>query len=137
MLQSLNMLYPQKIRHYLEIDQKNYKFCLFVRCLSIFLVGLYVKFLYDAIFEWYAYTPQYFIRSFIEFTIIGAVCNFGLFFMTTKAAKKFRVWATIFYLPTFFIAPFAIVQYLPHITYVVISFSGTVYIYWYFNPWKK
>lgn len=131
------MLYAQKIKYFLEVDQNNYKFCLFVRYLSVLLVGFYVKLLYDAIFEWYAYTTSYFIRSFIEFTIIGMICNFGLFFITTKAAKKLRVWTTTFYLPTFFITPLALIQYLPHITYIIIFLLGAIYIYWCLNPWKQ
>lgn len=133
-----NMIYTQKMKRYIEINQRDYKLCLFVKCLSIILVGLYVKFLYDAIFEWYAYTPQYFIRSFIEYTIIGMICNFGLFFMTTKAAQKFKVWATIFYLPTFFITPMVVGNYLSkYIISGVIPFSGAIFIYYHLNPWRK
>ena len=131
------MFYAERIKYYFKSRQKDYTFRLFIRFLSILFVGLYIEVLYRASFDWYAYSLKYFITAFIVFLIYGILCNFGLFFITTSMAKKYRFFSTFLYLPTFFITPFVVGTYLYYLWLVLIPFGATIMIYCYFNPWKK
>ena len=92
-----------------KIVSNSDKFTIFIRFLAILFVPLYVLSLYSNIFEWYpSYTFVYFVQAFFHYLYYGIILNFGLYFITTKRAKKYKITATVFYLPTIIISPFFI-----------------------------
>ncbi len=120
-----------------ESKRNSRKFILCIRFLSLFFTVVCVVFLFDNIFEWYAYTLGYFIRAIISFSIYGAACNFGLFFITTQKAKKMKIFSTICYIPTILQTPI-MVSYVLHTPWgVPIAFLGTIALYIHFNPWRN
>ncbi len=125
-----------KLAVILNIKNK-YIFSLFIRCLSVLFVCIYIAFLYDTAFDWYAYTLRYFLLAFCEFFIYGIGCNFGLFFITTKKAKKMKIWSTIFYIPTFLLTPFVVGALSPYYSGIFIVFLSAIFVYYYFNPWRS
>ena len=113
------------------------KFTLFVRLLSILSVGGYIYGLYGVAFDWYAYTLGYFIKAFFYFMANGIVCNFGLYFITTKSAKRHRLLATFVYLPSIFISPFFCGDILGSGFFVITFFLWFLFVYYWFNPWRR
>ena len=79
---------------------------IFVRLMFLLSMMSYMAVSYDMFFVWSFYTKKYFIFQFIRYFIFGLICNFGLYFITTEKAKRYRVLATLFYLPSIFISPF-------------------------------
>ena len=117
--------------------KKSEKFTLSIRLLSIFFVGAYIWGLYHVAFDWYYYTLGYFIRAFFINLAMGVVCNFGLYFITTKEAKHHRILATIIYLPSIFISPFFGGFLIGGGLFVIGFFLWSLFVYYWFNPWRK
>ena len=130
------MKFIKKIKRGLRIDEERRRLCIFVRCVSILFIPHYIWSLYGHLFEWYRYTLEYFIASFIQNLFFGLTFNFGLFFITMPMAKRFRKFATIVYLPTIFFTPLVLGGKVSGI-YIYTLFLGSIYIYRCFNPWRK
>ena len=113
-----------------------YRVSLTIRSLSILFAGLYVVFFYEVAFPWYAYTVKRFVLAFFGYLMYGIGCNFGLFFITTTKAREMKVWATILYIPTFFITPIVVGAFLSYLG-IFILFLCSIFVYYYFNPWRK
>ena len=113
------------------------KITLLVRLLSVFLTGAYIVFLYKVHFEWYAYSLAYFIFAFFVFLVYGLIANFGLFFITTKKARKMRFLATGFYVPTVLVTPIVVNYFVVYIIGTLLFFLLMIANYFYFNPWRK
>ena len=126
---------PKNLFSLFEIEDSSRKLILCIRFLALVFVVVYVVALFDAAFDWYAYTLRYFIRSLIVFSGYGAIGNFGLFFITTKRAKKMRIFSTICYIPTVFLTPIITAQYV--VWSLPIVFFASLIIYWRFNPWRQ
>ena len=107
-----------------------------VRIFSIVSAILYVVFLYDVAFPWYAYTVELFVKAFFGYLVYGILGNFGLFLITTKVAKNFRLLSTIFYIPTLIITPLVVGNFLRHYSTIFVFFLSII-IYYKFNPWRK
>ncbi len=135
----------------------NHKFTFFIRFFSLLFVFLYVKFLFDVSFPWYAYTFKRFVAFFIISMGYGVLGNLGLFFITTKWAKRWKILATILYVPSIFITPVVVgaflsyfiriiisifmrsltwESWLPYSISIIIVFLSSLLVYRYFNPWK-
>ena len=125
---------PTNIRAIIR-PEHNYRFSLFVRFLSALFTALYIKFFYDVLFPWYAYTAKLFVKAFLIYLIYGIGCNFGLFFITTNRAKKMKIWATILYIPTFVVTPLVVGSFQPYYLGIAVVFLCSLFIYYCFNPW--
>ena len=119
-----------------DCERLKKKFAQFIRFVSLVFIPLYILSFYKFVFEWYRYTLAYFIEEFFFYFFIGIFCNFGFYFITTEKARKYKIFATLAYLPTVLITPFVIGAFFD-------SWAGTLFYVWplcvflYFNPWKK
>ncbi|MCY4524141.1 MAG: hypothetical protein OXB84_05325 [Halobacteriovoraceae bacterium] len=119
-----------------ETNRLDFLFRLLIRLSSLVFVGIYIRMCYQYIFEWYRYTLEYFIHSFVYYLIFSIACNFGLFFITTKAAKRNKVCATLTYLPSVLITPIFLGGFTGRWDWVIFL-SGLLLIYYHFYPWRK
>ena len=71
-----------------------------------------------------------------HFLAVGLVCNFGFFFITTPAAKRFKVFATLAYAPTILLT--SLVFGLRH-SFMLANglFILATIVYDRFNPWRR
>lgn len=98
-----------------------------VRTLSVVFVALY--FLDTR--EQFAYQPLTFLR--VSYWLIGSILyNFGLYFITTKWAKKWKLVSVLLYIPTLVIAP---VKVGGHYWWFILLLSILILIKYF--PWKK
>ena len=107
---------------------KNAPLSLWVRAFSILSVFIYIISAYNTIFLFEHPSREAITKAFFAYLTYGLICNLGLFFITTKWAKKTRMATTILYLPTFFITPIAMGFYSNSITGIVFDFS-VLYLY--------
>ena len=96
--------------------------------------------MYAFIFSYMFYIPSFPIAG----LVFAILFNFGLFFITTKSAKKFRVTATILYAPTVLITPFmvgpAFMLMGPDflgVVGIVVLFLLSLLVFYYFYPWRQ
>ena len=109
---------------------------IFIRVVFLLSIVSYMMFFYDRFFIWSFYTKKYFIFQFIRYFIFGLICNFGLYFITTEKARRYRVFATLFYLPSIFISPFIHGYWSDYDGPILVLFALSFCIYYYFNPWR-
>ena len=109
---------------------------LFVRATLVVLVPLVVWADFESQFEWYRYTLDYFIEFFLASLFLALFFNGGLFFVTTEAAKKYRVTSTVCYLPSIFLTPLTIGAGLGIPFSVTVLFVYSLVVFFCFNPWK-
>ena len=126
----------KNLKYEFETKQIGFLFKLLIRLFSLAFVGFYIWMCYQVIFEWYRYTLEYFIHAFVYYLIFGIACNFGLFFITTKAAKRNKVCATLTYLPSILITPIFLGGFADRWSGVILLF-GLLLTYCYFYPWRK
>ena len=128
------------------------KFAIFIRFVAILFVPLYILFLFKYIeylkhvksaIDWYSnpfphlfyYFFPYFIEAFFRYLFYGILCNFGLYFITTNRAKTYKVFATLFYLPTILATPVIIGRHLDWYGYLF--YIWPLFVYWWFYPWRR
>ena len=127
----------------------------FVRTASIIFVPLYVWSLFgclfdydlfvsaselirvfsDLKFDWY-YRASYSWEYAVGFFFVGVLVNFGSFFITTEASRKYRVLSTVLYLPTIVATPF-VIGIRQSLIFVIVLFVGSLVVYDCFNPWRQ
>ena len=112
---------------------KNNQFVIFVRLLFVFSMIACVVVLYETSSDRGAL-----IIELIRYSLFAFVCNFGLYFITTRAARRNRVLATFIYLPSIFVSPFSCGYMLGDSNlFVMAFFLCSLFIYYWFNPWRK
>ena len=119
-----------------ETNRIDFLFKLSIRIFSLILVGFYIWRCYQVLFEWYRYTLDYFIHAFVYYLIFGIACNFGLFFITTKAAKKNRFCSTLTFSLSLLVTPIFLGSFVDHWGGIILL-AGHLLIYFYFYPWRK
>ena len=98
---------------------------------------LYIMFFYDKVFERDFYPERYGTAQFIKYFIYAFIINFGIYFLTTKMSEKYKISATILYLPSLFISPLVNGYVLGQNYLTIIFFLLFIFLYYYFNPWRR
>ena len=127
----------QNIFSLFEIEGNSRKLVACIRILSLVFIVFYVLFFFKYAFNWYAYTTLSFFWALTVYSGIGAVCNFGLFFITTKKAKEMKIFSTLCYIPTVLITPIMVIYALRTPWGIPIAFLGSIVVYCRFNPWRN
>ena len=106
-------------------------FIIFVRLLFVFSMLAFVVVLYETSSDHQA--PL--IIKLVNYLLFAFVCNFGLCFITTRAARRNRVLATFIYLPSVFVSPF----FCGHVLGrgLLLFFLWSLFVYYWLNPWRK
>ena len=136
--------------------RKKFNFAWLIRLLSMVFVAVYVLFFYQGTFPWRVVSREYFIKISFFYLAIGLICNGGLFFITIQYAKKAKVLATLFYIPTFLITPWVVGSLAtlfypstftstplilgsikPYYMGVFVVFTGAAFVYYRFCPWRN
>ena len=102
-----------------------------VRALAFIMVFLYPYCIDALVID---FTPVNFL-GYARRLIFGIVSNFGLYFITTKQAKKMKIIALILYLPTLTFSPiftFGLHVYLP-ILFIFVAIGILIK----FFPWRS
>jgi hypothetical protein len=98
-----------------------------VRLISVLFVILY--FLDTR--KQFAYQPLTFLR--VSYWLLGSILyNFGLYFITTKWATKWRVFSTILYIPAFILTP---IKVGGDYFWAILILSILIFIKYF--PWRK
>ncbi len=75
------------------------------------------------------------VRFIVKILLIAVTCNIGIIFLALKCAKKFKVIATVAFLPSMFFTPLIVGLYFIPGFFIIIGVN--IYIFIKFNPWKK
>ena len=114
-----------------------------VRVAAVFSTILYMVCFFEMYYgrDWMiqehpASPHELFILYFLE----GFGVNFGLYFITTMAAKRHRVLSTFIYIPSVFISPLVngyVVGLIGFPWGEIVFFAWSLIVYFCFNPWRK
>ena len=100
---------------------------------SIFflLICLYLHFLIKWPLDPFLMT----FRLWMKFLLIALSCNFGVVFLFSGMAVKFKKLAILFYLPSFIVTPVVMGLYFIPGFFVIIVLN--IFLLIKFNPWKR
>ena len=132
-------------------NAKKRPFVVFVRLLFLFSLTSYIIVRYNSFFIFKDLSHRHFIHRFLTFLVYGVAYNFGIYFITTEAAKSYRILSTILYLPAVILSPMCMDFVLDRIFFSLFSeeypkghgipllalIPLSFFIYYCFNPWRK
>ena len=126
--------FAKKSAYVLQIGDRE-KLAFLIRILSVLFVPLYIWSVFDVRLYWLNYPPTYPFEFLVIACGQGVMIYGGLFFITTPAAKKYKIAATFCYLPAAFVSPILVGMRLGYIGTAILSL-GFLFTYIRLNPWK-
>jgi hypothetical protein len=103
----------------------------YIKIIIYFFCVLLIYFYFMEFRKNFSYLPLT-LPKFLSWLFMSIICNFGLFFITTKLRKQFKIISTILYLPTLLVSPMIV----PNNNVIFFYFISILIFIKYF-PWRK